>query len=318
MPIVIRPVQTLEECDAFQRVEQRVWGSDEESIVPAHVLVTLMHNGGLVMGAWADDGPADTGGMVGIVAGWLGADVPPGSPAQTPARLKFCSHMAGVLPQWQRQRVGLRLKLAQLDWVRAQGLTDWVTWTFDPLQRANAVFNIHRLGATCSTYLRNLYGEMTDMLNAGGPSDRCQVDWWINSPRVRAAADRAAAHLAAADAAERVGAAHAAAGAPGVHAPALVHDAQRFPGLQVLHSRPLGPFRAPPDGQAQLNGAPIALPIPDDIGALRRADRTLSLRWRAWLRAELERAFAAEYSVVDCLHVAGRDWCYILTPDKPN
>ena len=84
--------------------------------------------------------------------------------------------MAGVLPAWQGQGLGLALKLAQRQAILEQGLTDWVTWTYDPLQRTNAVFNIHRLGAVCNTYKANWYGEMRDGLNAGTPSDRCQVD----------------------------------------------------------------------------------------------------------------------------------------------
>ena len=40
----------------------------------------------------------------------------------------------------------LQLKLAQRQAILDQGLTDWVTWTYDPLYRRNAVFNIHRSG----------------------------------------------------------------------------------------------------------------------------------------------------------------------------
>ncbi|HAJ38303.1 MAG TPA: hypothetical protein DCL15_21740, partial [Chloroflexi bacterium] len=92
--------------------------------------------------------------------------------------------MAGVLPAWQGRGIGVRLKLAQRDAILAQGMTDWVTWTYDPLFRVNAVLNIHRLGAVCNTYQRDWYGVMKDGLNAGVPSDRCQVDWWLTSAHV--------------------------------------------------------------------------------------------------------------------------------------
>ncbi len=271
MTITIRPLTTLEECAHFQKVEQLVWGTDEESMMPTHVLITLVQNGGLVMAAFADDGPAATGGMVGIVGGWLGSGHLPGSAAGAPEQLKFCSHMAGVLKGWQRQRVGLRLKLAQREWVLAQGLTEWITWTYDPLYRPNAVFNIHRLGATCRTYVRDLYGEMTDVLNVGGPSDRFKVDWWAHSPRVEEAVARAAVAL----------------DEPHAHAPAHAHRATQdwYPGLRVLSSVAAGDLRAPSDEPLPLDGAPLALPIPDDIGALRRTDRALSLAWRYTLRA---------------------------------
>lgn len=302
MTITIRPLTTLEECAHFQKVEQLVWGTDEEGTMPTHVLITLAQNGGLVMGAFAPDGPTATGGMVGIVGGWLGSDHAPGNPPGAPERLKFCSHMAGVLPGWQRQHVGFRLKLAQREWVLAQGLTSWITWTYDPLYRANAVFNIHRLGATCRTYVRDLYGEMTDVLNAGGPSDRFKVDWQLRSPRVVEAVKRAET-------------------APlRIHSDAVTRSHEtgqkRYPEMRVVHSRAAGAFRAPSDESLSFDGAPLALPIPDDIAALRRADRALSLAWRYTVRAQMEAAFAAGYTLVDCLHLAGQDWCYILTRES--
>lgn len=304
MTITIRTLETLAECAHFQKVEQLVWGTDEESMMPTHVLITLVQNGGLVMGAFAPDGPVATGGMVGIVGGWLGSGHPPDSAPDAPEQIKFCSHMAGVLQGWQRQRVGLRLKLAQREWVLAQGLTEWITWTYDPLYRPNAVFNIHRLGATCRSYVRDLYGEMTDVLNSGGPSDRFKVDWWARSERVEAAVARAAVAL----------------GGPPAIASAHAQRSARehYAGLHVLESLPAGDFRAPPEAPLPLDGAPLALPIPEDIAALRRADRTLSLAWRHSVRVHMEAAFAAGYAVVDCLHIEGGDWCYILTRGEDN
>lgn len=290
MTIDIRPIKTLDECKAFQDVERLVWGSDDESVMPTHVLVTISRNGGVLLGAYAADGPTETGGMVGMVLGWYGVGAPVGE--QTP-RLKLCSHMAGVLPQWQRQHVGIQLKLAQRAETLAQGFTDWITWTYDPLLRANAVFNIHRLGATCQTYIRNIYGEMTDALNAGsGPSDRCQVDWRLNSERTISRV----AHYTL----------------PNTSAPPITHEP--LPHLRLLPTRPSGELRAPVDTAPVFDGAPLAVPLPDDILTLRRRDPALALEWRFYVRAMLEQAFAAGYAVVDCLHVAQADWCYILSP----
>jgi predicted GNAT superfamily acetyltransferase len=295
MSITIRPLASVEDALHFQRVERLVWGIADEGLVPTHVIITLAKNGGLVLGAFAEDGPADTGGLIGIALGWLGVASPPGGDAP---RLKHCSHMAGVLPEWQRRQVGLRLKLAQRAAVLDQGLTDWMTWTYDPLYRPNGVFNVHRLGATGRTYLRNVYGEMTDDLNAGGPSDRCQVDWWLASERVQRAVARATQ-----PAQPQPGAA----AAPAPHAARYVH-------LRVLPTVPAGGFTRPVESELPLGGEPLALPIPDDIGALRRADPPLALTWRYFVRGVLEEAFAAGYEIVDCLHLAGQGWYYILTP----
>ena len=65
----------------------------------------------------------------------------------------------------------------------ARGI-DLITWTYDPLLARNVQLNIAKLGAVCNTYLANLYGEMRDGLNAGLPSDRFQLDWWIATRRV--------------------------------------------------------------------------------------------------------------------------------------
>ncbi|MEJ2488109.1 MAG: hypothetical protein P8Y68_20515 [Anaerolineales bacterium] len=79
--------------------------------------------------------------------------------------------------------VGEILKRAQWEVVRQQGL-ELITWTYDPLESRNAYLNISKLGAICNLYKRNEYGDMEDDLNAGVPSDRFQVDWWVNSRRV--------------------------------------------------------------------------------------------------------------------------------------
>ena len=144
MPITIRELDSLQDAAAFQQVERLIWGSDDESLVPTHILITLAHNGGLVLGAFDDEGPAATNNMVGIALGCYGKATPTG---ESLPRIKMCSHMAGVLPAWPRKRVGLALKLAQREWLQRDGVTDWATWTYDPLYRANGFFNIHRLGA---------------------------------------------------------------------------------------------------------------------------------------------------------------------------
>lgn len=281
--ITIRPLRTIEDCQHFQEVERLVWKTDPHDIVPIHVLITQIKNGGVVLGAFADDGPKETGGMVGILLGWPGLVLDEAGGY----RLKHCSHMVGVLPGWRGQDLGLRLKMAQRDALLGQGATTWVTWTYDPLQRVNASLNIHRLGATCNTYLRNVYGEMTDALNAGMPSDRCQVDWHITSRRVR----------------------HA------LEAGRTDPEWSAIP-MEILPTQPAGTgqLRRPGDGAAALDGRPVAIPLPDSVSALREYSLELLLEWRFFMRAALESAFEAGYFLADCNHLADRGWHYILIP----
>ncbi len=271
-------LKTYEACYHFQELINRIWGGGADDAIPTHVLVTLGKNGGGLLVAYADDGPADLDGMIGMTLWWLGAEQ---------QRLKICSHMAGVLPAWQGRGVGAMLKFKQRELVLAQGLTDWITWTYDPLYRTNGVFNIHRLGATCNTYYRNVYGELNDELNRGAPSDRCQVDWWLNSERVVQSVVTSWRRDVA-----------------------LVEYVK----LQVLPSHlDRNGFRQPIEASITVTGAPIAVPVPDDIGAIRRTDPELGKAWRLYMRAAFETIFGAGYTLVDCIHLPGQGWHYIFT-----
>ena len=246
MPVSTRLVDSLEAVEHFRVLEHLIWGEPLAATIPAHVIVTAIHNGGGLLAAYAEDGPAETGGMVGLTYWWPGLSVPtttaegkvvkavsPGPQASSPAplRLKMCSHMAGVLPAWQGTGLGLRLKLAQRAAILEQGASDWVTWTYDPLLRTNGAFNLHRLGAICNTYHVNLYGELPDELNAGIPSDRCQVDWWLTSGRVEECSQErpvGATRRAQATAPGRCGGAQRHLGPPGLpHAAVAAPKAQR-------------------------------------------------------------------------------------------
>jgi predicted GNAT superfamily acetyltransferase len=170
-------------CHHLTLVHRKIWVGEGEGIepVPTHVLITLAKNGGLVLGAYAEDGPPETNGMVGFIVGWLATPPYPPEPGQTP-HLKHCSHIAGVLPDFQGRGAGVLLKLAQREEVLAQRITNHVTWTYDPLYRVNGALNIHRLGAVCTTYLRDVYGQMDDALNAGAPTDRLGVARGVTCP----------------------------------------------------------------------------------------------------------------------------------------
>ena len=110
MEIQILPIDTVEEAEHYGRLEQLIWMSSAEDIVPGHILLTVARNGGGVLGAYAPDGPMETGGMVGLTMWFPGIDTPAtGNPDHRGPQLKICSHMAGVLPAWQGKRVACLL-----------------------------------------------------------------------------------------------------------------------------------------------------------------------------------------------------------------
>ncbi len=278
----IELLKGYEETSHFNALTRRIWGTNADDDIPVHVLVTMAKNGGGMLVARADDGPAELNRMVGMALWWLG--IQRRTEGATPS-IKICSHMAGVLPAWQGQGVGLQLKLQQRSIVLEQGITDWVTWTYDPLYRTNGAFNIHRLGAICNTYARNVYGELNDDLNRGTPSDRCQVDWWLRSERVERAATGQ-----------------------------YPNGQQNWAGCQILPStRDQSGFLQPVDAPLTLENEAVAVPVPDDIGTIRRSDPALGHAWRMYMRAALETAFAAGYLIVDCVKLPDHGWHYILT-----
>ena len=67
----------------------------------------------------------------------------------------------------------------QWQWASEQGLA-YVTWTFDPLVRRNAYFNLVKLGAVVTEYHEDFYGVINDGLNRGERTDRVFVEWAVD------------------------------------------------------------------------------------------------------------------------------------------
>ena len=168
MEITIRRLATFEEYTAAEELQQVCWQTDPIDAVPAHLLLTVQSESGLVLGAFT---PRNE--LIGFVFGFLGREG---------GVLKHCSHMAAVHPYYRDQNLGYRLKLAQRAFMLQEGL-DICTWTYDPLEARNAVLNIAKLGATAHVYKRNIYGQRLGGINAALPTDRFHVRWEVNSPR---------------------------------------------------------------------------------------------------------------------------------------
>jgi predicted GNAT superfamily acetyltransferase len=252
--IEIRVCKTWNECVACEELQYVVWGPpDYREVVPAHLLITAVKNGGLLIGAF------EQGKMMGFAFGFLGYDHDAGT-----LRLKHTSHMLGVLPGIRSQGLGAALKWKQREEALKQGL-ELMTWTYDPLQAINAHLNLTRLGAIARRYIRDAYGEMTDELNAGIPSDRFEVEWFLTSRRVESLADRA-------------------------ESPVL-NDARQI--YQVTWDAEGYPFV----GEiAELAGSELIVEIPADITEIKRRNLALARQWRAWTRETFERAFSAGYA----------------------
>jgi len=279
--IDVRPVQTHDEYRAVEQLQRLTWGHGDLDVVPDHLLITIQKNDGLVLGAFDVSSCDGEEQLVGFALGFLG---------RTPdGRLKHCSHMVGVAPGEQNRNVGYRLKLAQREHVLARGI-DLITWTFDPLESRNARLNFHKLGATCNTYLREVYGQMRDVLNVGLPSDRFQVDWHIASAHVagRLRGDWAAPSLMA------------------LHAE----------GVPIVNRALPGDPPRPPRTVLPLQGERLLVQIPSQFQVLKSADFGLACAWREHTRVLFEGAFGAGYTVVDLIFEEGEGYYLLEYEDR--
>jgi predicted GNAT superfamily acetyltransferase len=115
----------------------------------------------------ASSGGRAVGAALGVL-GWAGG-------------IHLHSHMVAVDPAIRASGIGFAIKLAQ----RAECLDNGVTemrWTFDPLIRRNAHFNLVKLGARVSAFHPDFYGVLADDINGTDATDRCEVSWRLDEP----------------------------------------------------------------------------------------------------------------------------------------
>jgi predicted GNAT superfamily acetyltransferase len=167
--LTIAEIDDLARLTAVARLFDEVWSNALDSpMISPSTLKALAHAGNYVAAAYRD------GELAGGLVGFLGRHN--GGP-------QLHSHILGVSREVQGRNIGFALKLHQRAWALAQGIGT-VTWTFDPLVRRNAYFNLTKLGASITAYYENFYGDMNDAINAGDESDRVLVEWNLDAPSV--------------------------------------------------------------------------------------------------------------------------------------
>lgn len=270
--IVLRDVEETAEIRALEDLQIEAWGDGERDIVPLNQLVAARYVGGSLIGAFDDEK------LVGFVYGFYG---------HLGGRIVHHSHMLAVNPAYRNHNLGFKLKAAQRDRVLADGITDRMTWTFDPLQSLNAHFNFSKLGVRSDTYKINVYGEQgTSFLHRNG-TDRLFVIWLLDSPRVEGLLSKKRSTRE-----EWTAPARAA--------------------LRLLRNSGSGD----PEQTATIEDASqnkyVAIEIPSDINSIERADFDLARRWREETRRVFSQALSAGFVVVDYFRENERTGHYLL------
>jgi len=247
--VQIRELRELEELDRVYQLYDSIWRPDPKNPpVTTELLRALTKAGNYVSGAF------DGAELIGACVGFFGA----------PAEVTMHSHVAGVSGLARGRSVGFALKLHQRAWAMERGVAA-ISWTFDPLIRRNAYFNLGKLAAHPTEYLTNFYGFMHDGINNGDDTDRLLVRWQLDAPLVSAAADR---HPAVVSAEQLQGA---------TVALACADDGR--------------PLVSPGDGRplvgSAVGGGLVLVGVPADVEGLRRTDPGAAKAWRVALREVL-------------------------------
>lgn len=258
--VQVRVLSELTDLSRVQSLYDRIWGRGAEGpLMGMEQLRAMTHAGNYLAGAYVGEE------LVGACVGFFAA----------PVGTALHSHVAGVTESVRARSVGFALKLHQRAWSLAQGLSE-VTWTYDPLIRRNAYFNLVKLAARPREYLVDFYGDLADAVNAGQGSDRLLVGWDLAAPEVAAACDGRPAAVGAGDA---------------------------WPALS-----------ATPDGRpqpARATDATVLVDVPADVEQLRGSDPGLARQWRSAVRDVLGGLMAGGAQVVGFLPVGGyvvRQW----------
>lgn len=137
-----------------------VWG--DRNSISVDVIVAVVHSGGYASLAIRDlTGKREVvGGSLALVGRHVN---------------KLHSHVTGVKSDIRNSGVGSALKEHQWNWAKENNFAA-ISWTFDPLVRRNAHFNLVKLGAKVVSYHRDFYGELDDAINSGDSSDRLVVE----------------------------------------------------------------------------------------------------------------------------------------------
>jgi predicted GNAT superfamily acetyltransferase len=250
-----RCLESLDELARVGPLFEKVWGATGfEVAMPVNFLRALVHSGNYVSGAFVDDE------LVGAAVGWLG---------QHHRALELHSHVVGVDRAWQSQGVGYQLKLHQKQWAEGRGI-ERITWTFDPLGRRNAWFNLVKLGARAVAYYANLYGVMEDELNGTDETDRCLISWDVG-PGGRP-------------------------GATGEPPPAAAPPPPTPP-IMLAIAETGGPVLLDRNAPDRWEVAAVVCQVPADIVAVRQRHPDLARAWRLALRESMGRAMCAGFEV---------------------
>ncbi|WP_066056448.1 GNAT family N-acetyltransferase [Robertmurraya korlensis] len=252
----IRDLQSVIELEKVRELEALIWSLEDS--IPVNQTVAAVKNGGFVLGAFLDEK------LIGFQYSFPGFDG---------AKGYLCSHSLGIHPDYRTFGVGEKLKWAQKETALLKGY-DLITWTYDPLETVNANLNLHKLGGVCSTYKKDVYGEMNDGLNTGLATDRFLIEWRLKSESVKTE---------------------------------FVRDAQH-----VIRTDQFNGNLAPMESNLSLSQDVLYVSVPGNFQTIKIEDFALAKKWRETTRKAFMHYFNKGYTATDLRKEKENHYYYVL------
>lgn len=161
--VVVRRITDADDAEVVTTLSDDIWGSGV--MVPTNLLRAVAMAGTPALVAERD------GRAIGFALGF---------PALGDGYTYVHSHQVGVLAEHRAEHVGFALKMAQRADCLSVGVNE-MRWTFDPMLRTHARFNLIHLGARVIEFIEHCYGSRVDNFNAGDRTDRFKVRWNLES-----------------------------------------------------------------------------------------------------------------------------------------
>ena len=279
MPIRIDHLTHVEDLVACEDLQRSLLGERARAILAVPTLAAIRRSGGLLLGAWEEEGGRRTlrGALVDMVAEADGY----------PARF---SALVAVDPAYVNRGIAQSLRAMERDDCTKRKVDLVYGWA-DPLCGSASHIAFNRLGAIATAHTRNALGPLDDRLHCGLATDRVRIEWWIASPRVIGILD---------------------------HGKSPPHFELGLERMQVLtrttaqrsgHRRPIG-LDASPEKSF------VLVEIPADLDRLRENDLRLAKEWRLVTREALELLFSNGYTIVGFIHEGGRSFHLFERSDR--
>lgn len=259
MELTLKPLYSLEDLLEMQRLEQDVWGAD---FTPIHQTITVAKNGGIILGAYDND----------ILIGFLYS-----FPGINEHSIYLCSHLVAIDTKYRGQGIGELLKREQKNLALSKGFK-LITWTFDPLESANANLNIRKLKGVCHTYIEDCYGKLEGKLNGGLATDRFLVEWHLDSNHVTWS--------------------HSYTHREATSVLTVAQNKNGLPYVKRLNEEIMNRIE---------DYDTLSVTVPTQFQAIKKADFPLAREWRMRTREVFQMLFSKGYTIVDVKREQGKN-----------